>query len=47
MMENYETFCWLFIGAYLGLKQVPACSPWVGYVAGAMIFVLSLIRLVG
>lgn len=47
MMANFEAWCFLFVGVYMGLKGVPPLSPWIGFVCGAMIFVLSLIRIVG
>lgn len=45
MMSEYETWCLLFIGAYLVTKNW--LSPWAAVVAGAMIFCLSVIKLVG
>ena len=45
MLSHYETWCFLFLGAYMVTKTW--LSPWAGVVCGAMIFVLSIIKLVG
>jgi hypothetical protein len=45
MLSNYETWCFLFVGAYMITKG--PWSPWAGYVCGAFIMVLSIVKLVG
>lgn len=45
MLHNYETWVYLFAGAYMITKG--PWSPWAGYVCGGMILCLSIIKLVG
>lgn len=47
MLAKYEIYMWLFLGIYLVANGIPRVAPWAGYLAGAFILILSIIKLVG
>lgn len=45
MLSHYVEICWMLIGIYILSK--PHLSPWIGYVVGAMLLVLSIVKIFG
>lgn len=47
MLSHYLEIMWLLVGIYIVCRTVPILSPWINYVVGAFMIVLSVIKIFG